>query len=122
MPRPGPKRSSSWVPDQGPELLREIVGRLVSARGWGRRQGQLKYERAWEEVAGVKLATHSKMHGFRRGVFEVLVDSAVAQHELNFHKRKLLEQLRKQLPGTSIHDLRFRAGTWTRNDESDDQE
>jgi hypothetical protein len=43
---------------------------------------------------------------------EILVDSSVLLQELaHFQKRNLLEQLRSRLPGTTISDLRFRAGT-----------
>jgi hypothetical protein len=41
----------------------------------------------------------------------VIVGNGVLLQELaHFRKRKLLEQLRGQLPGIMITDLRFRAG------------
>jgi len=44
-------------------------------------------------------------------VLEVVVGNAVLLQELtHFHKRRLLEQLRRRLPGTPLKDLRFRAG------------
>jgi hypothetical protein len=44
-------------------------------------------------------------------VLEVVVDNAVLLQELaHFHKRRLLEELRRRLPGTPLTDLRFRAG------------
>jgi hypothetical protein len=44
-------------------------------------------------------------------VLEVTVGNAVLLQELaHFHKRRLLEQLRKRLPGQALNDLRFRAG------------
>jgi hypothetical protein len=47
----------------------------------------------------------------RRGVLEVEVGNAVKLHELtHFHKRRLLEALRRRLPDTPLTDLRFRAG------------
>jgi hypothetical protein len=47
----------------------------------------------------------------RRGVLEVIVGNAVLMQELaHFQKRRLLEQLRSRLPGTTLTDLRFRAG------------
>ena len=55
--------------------------------------------------------THTRVAGLRRGVLEVEVDNAVLLQELaHFHKRRLLEQLRGRLPGTTLTDLRFRAG------------
>ena len=44
-------------------------------------------------------------------VLEIEVGSAVLLQELaHYHKRKLLEQIRKRLPGVTVTDLRFRAG------------
>jgi hypothetical protein len=99
--------------DQGPELLGEILSRLFTARGWGRRQDRLRLEQAWaESIAACGLAPgETRVNGLRRGVLEVLVDNAVLLQELaHFHKRRLLEQLRGKLAGTTINDLRFRAG------------
>jgi hypothetical protein len=46
----------------------------------------------------------------------VIVANAVLMQELaSFHKRRLLEQLRRRLPNTTLTDLRFRAGVM--NDE-----
>ena len=44
-------------------------------------------------------------------MLEVVVGNGVLLQELaHFHKRRLLEQLRGRLPGTTVTDLRFRAG------------
>lgn len=97
--------------DPGPESLKEILARLFTARGWGRRQARLHLDRAWAAAVGAAHAEHSRVLGLRRGIFEVEVDSAVLLQELaHFHKRQLLETLRQKLPGHTIKDLRFRAG------------
>jgi predicted nucleic acid-binding Zn ribbon protein len=99
------------TPERGPENLGDILGRLFAARGWGRRQGQLQLEKAWVEVAGAQFAEHTRLGALRRGVLEVVVGNAVLLQELvHFHKRRLLEQLRRRLPNTPLTDLRFRAG------------
>ena len=99
------------VPNRGPERLGEILSRLFAARGWGRRQGRLHLEKAWVESAGADIAAHTRPGALRRGVLEVVVDNAVLLQELaHFHKRRLLEQLRRRLPDTPLTDLRFRAG------------
>lgn len=99
--------------DQGPELLKEILSRLFTARGWGRRQDRLRLEQAWADAmtaCGLD-AEQTRVNALRRGVLEVLVDNAVMLQELaHFHKRRLLEQVRGKLAGTTINDLRFRAG------------
>ncbi len=97
--------------DKGPERVGEILSRLFTARGWGRRQDRLHLERAWNEAVGPDHAAHSRVGGLRRGVLEVVVDNAVLLQELaHYHKRRLLEHLRRRLPNTPITDLRFRAG------------
>ncbi len=102
--------------DQGPELLGEILGRLFAARGWGRRQERLRLEEAWAEVIGPEQAPHTRIGSLRRGVLEVQVANAVVLHELaQFQKRRLLEALRRRLPGLTITDLRFRAGIWEKS-------
>jgi predicted nucleic acid-binding Zn ribbon protein len=98
-------------PARGPEGIGEILSRLFTARGWGRRQDRLRLERAWAEAVGDVHAAHTRVGAIRRGVLEVVVDNAVLLQELaHFHKRRLLEQLRRRLPGTPLTDLRFRAG------------
>jgi predicted nucleic acid-binding Zn ribbon protein len=104
------RREHSGVP-RGPEPVGEILSRLFAARGWGRRQERLRLEEAWSEAAGPEIARHTRAGALRRGVLEIMVDSAVLLQELaHFQKRRLLEQLRRRLPSTTIADLRFRAG------------
>jgi predicted nucleic acid-binding Zn ribbon protein len=104
--------------DAGPEILGEILSRLFAARGWGRRQGRLRLESAWGEVAGPEIAAHTRVGTLRRGILEVTVDQAVLLQELaHFHKRRLLEGLRARLPELTFTDLRFRAGVWKTRDE-----
>jgi predicted nucleic acid-binding Zn ribbon protein len=98
---------------KGPEAIGEILSRLFTARGWGRRQGRLRLEEAWAAAAGTATAAHTRVAGVRRGVLEVLVDNAALMQELaGFQKRKLLEALRGRLPEVPLNDLRFKAGAW----------
>lgn len=100
-------------PDKGPEPLADILGRLFTARGWGRRQGRLHLERAWAEAAGAEHARHTRVVALRRGVLEIEVANGVLLQELtHFHKKRLLQLLRSRLSNTTLTDLRFRAGTW----------
>lgn len=102
----------SWKPERGPEPVGEILSRLFAERGWGRRQARLHLERAWEEALGPAHAGHTRVLGMRRGTLEVEVDNGVLLQELaHFHKRRLLEELRRRLPDTTVSDLRFRSGS-----------
>src|SRR5438874_12841314 len=107
------RRKKAATDPKGPEPLGEILSRLFTARGWGRRQDRLRLEQAWAEAVGPDGAGHTRVAGLRRGVLEIEVANAVLLQELaHFHKRRLLEQLRRRLPGTTVTDLRFRAGVW----------
>ena len=98
---------------EGPEPIGEILSRLFTARGWGRRQDRLRLERAWVEAAGPEIAQQTRIGAVRRGVLEVEVDNAALMQELaGFHKRRLLEGLKSKLTGVVIRDLRFRAGSF----------
>src|SRR6185369_13166088 len=99
------------TPERGPERVGEVVARLFSARGWGRSQERQRLEQAWAEAVGAEHVGHTRIGALRRGVLEVVVDNAVLLQELaGYHKRRLLQQLRRLLPNTPVNDLRFRAG------------
>ena len=98
-------------PSSGPEKLGEILSRLFTARGWGRRQDRLHLEQAWAEAAGPEYAAHTRVEALRRGVLEVTVGNAVLLQELaHFHKPPAARRPAAALPGTPLTDLRFRAG------------
>jgi predicted nucleic acid-binding Zn ribbon protein len=98
---------------KGPETIGEIISRLFAARGWGRKQERLRLERAWAEAVGPEQASNTRVAAIRRNILEIEVRGAVLFQELaQFHKRRLLEALRKLLPGVTIADLRFRSGAW----------
>ena len=104
------RRKKTFEP-KGPEPIAEILSRVFTARGWGRKQDRLRLERAWAEAVGPEFALLTRPNGLRRGVLEVEVTGAVLLQGLaHYHKRKLLERLRERLPGTTLTDLRFRAG------------
>ena len=98
--------------EKGPENLGDVLGRLFTARGWGRLSERSRLEGAWAEVAA-GWPGQTRVLSLKRGVLEVEVKSGVLIQELaQFHKRKLLGELRKKLTGQSLTDLKFRAGAW----------
>src|SRR5262245_8713853 len=99
--------------NSGPENLADILGRLFTSRGWGRKNDRLRLESAWATAAGAELLKDTEVLSIRRGVLEIAVRNAVLMSELaQFHKRGLLTKLRAALPGVTLTDLKFRAATW----------
>jgi predicted nucleic acid-binding Zn ribbon protein len=100
-------------PQHGPEPVGEILSRLFTARGWGRLQDRLRIEKAWAEAAGPDIAPKTRVVALKRGTLEVEVRGPILLQELaQFHKRRILEALRKGLAGVKVTDLRFRTGLW----------
>lgn len=99
--------------NKGPENLADILGRLFTSRGWGRKNDRLRLESAWATAAGAEVLKDTAVLGMRRGVLEVAVRNAVLMSELaQFHKRGLLTKLRAAMPGVTLTDLKFRAAAW----------
>jgi predicted nucleic acid-binding Zn ribbon protein len=99
--------------NKGPEKIADVLGRLFTTRGWGRKNDRMRLEAAWAEAAGAKLLKDTRVLGLRRGVLEIEVKNAVLMSELaQYHKRGLLSKLRSLLPGLTLTDIKFRAGAW----------
>jgi len=97
--------------DRGPEALGEVLSRLFTARGWGRRGERLRLEAAWAAAIGPEYAGATRVGALRRGVLEVIVGNAALMQELaHYHKKRLLEELHEKLPSITLSDIRFRAG------------
>src|SRR5262245_65791941 len=102
------RRQRSADGPKGPEPLGEILSRLFTARGWGRKQDRMRLEQAWAAAVGPEIAAQTHAGAFRRGVLEIEVTGGVLLQELaHYHKRRLLEALRQALPGTTVGDLKF---------------
>ena len=98
---------------KAPEKIADVLGRLFTSRGWGRKNDRLRLEAAWAEAAGTKLQKDTRVMGLKRGVLEVEVKNAVLMSELaQYHKRGLLAKLRDHLKGATVTDIKFRAGAW----------
>jgi len=94
-----------------PKALSEILGHLFAARGYGRLQGVSELEKAWDAAVGEPGCRETKVGAVRRGVLNVTVAHPALLEELSaFRKPEILTALRREAPGTPIHDIRFRVG------------
>lgn len=100
-------------PDPGPENIKDILARMFTLRGWGRRSGRLHLEKAWNEAIEAHYREQTRVLCLKRGILEVEVNDAVLMQELSsFHRRKLIAKLKAGLPNEHVKDVKFRAGTW----------
>jgi len=62
----------------------------------------------WDKIVGEQIATRTRPVRIRDGVMHVQVDHTVWMQQLQLLKPKILEKLRRAVPGTEIRDLFFR--------------
>ena len=99
------------MPARGPTPLSEILGTLFALRGYGRCRGSRELEEAWEAAVGEPARHQTRLGGIRHGVLTVTVAHSTLLEELAaFRKPDLLAALRRDTPGSLIHDIRFRIG------------
>jgi predicted nucleic acid-binding Zn ribbon protein len=102
-----------YQPDPGAENIKDILARMFTLRGWGRRSARLHLERAWANAIEAHQRDQTRVLCLKRGVLEIEVNDSVLMQELaNFHRKRLLESLKKSLPNEHVKELKFRPGTW----------
>ena len=95
----------------GPKRLSDVLGELFAARGFGRLRALKELEDAWNAAVGEPGCRQTRLGEVRRGVLNVTVAHPTLLEELAaFQKPMLLAALRRDAPGTLIHDIRFRVG------------
>lgn len=93
-----------------PQPIGDVLGELISRRGYARVEAGEALFCAWNTAAGETMARFTRAGVVKRGVFEVLVANSTLLQELTFQKAALLTKLRQELPQEKIKDLRFKVG------------
>jgi predicted nucleic acid-binding Zn ribbon protein len=103
---------STFVPfpeEKGVEPLKEVLSRVMFARGWGKVSSQARLEALWKEAVGPEMQAFTQALTIKRGVLEVHVRDAVVHQQLVMRKQELLAAMQERL-GPQIKSLRMRVG------------
>jgi hypothetical protein len=96
---------------RGLKDLAEILGELLTVRGYVQLRAKQELEDIWNKAVGQPDCWQTQVGEVRRGVLNVTVAHSTLLEELaGFRKPTLLLALRSVSPGASIHDIRFRLG------------
>jgi len=93
-----------------PQAIGDVLGELISRRGYARVEAGEAYAAAWQVAAGEAIGRFTRAGQVKRGLFEVQVANSALLQELTFQKAALLTKLRHELPQEKIKDLRFKVG------------
>jgi hypothetical protein len=96
----------------GPEHIAQALSRLIALRGLARVRGESQLQETWNQIAGERIACHTRALEIRRGVLYIGVANAPMLGELaSFHKLTLLTKLQTDHPDLKIRDLKFKLKT-----------
>ncbi|MFT5300813.1 MAG: hypothetical protein ACI87E_000439 [Mariniblastus sp.] len=93
-----------------PKRPADILSRLMARKGYAQTETANELEDTWNQVAGEKWKSKTKVGIVRAGVLEILVCNSSANQQLGFQKKKILTELQQKLPKNNLKDLRFTIG------------
>lgn len=84
-----------------------LVGQLMSRRGYASVAEVSQFEAAIERAVGKPLAETLRVGKLNRGVLRVFAPDSVTVQELVFQKRQILKAISEVVPDSKVSDLRF---------------
>ena len=119
LARRGQKRSGSGPDDRDPQPLRQILGRLVSERGWQTPAAVHGVLQRWPELVGPAMAANCRPERFEDGELVVRAESDTYATHVRWLAPKLLARLNQELGDGTVTFIRVlgpaqerRRGRW----------
>ncbi|MET7298330.1 DciA family protein [Embleya sp. NPDC005575] len=117
--RRGLKRSGSGPDDRDPQPLRQIMGRLVTERGWQTPTAVHGVLQRWPEIVGPAMAANCRPERFEDGELVVRAESDNYATHVRWLAPKLLARLNQELGDGTVTFIRVvgpaqerRRGQW----------
>lgn len=90
--------------DEIKDIVNTVVGKISSKRA----ADQKDIVSVWENILKKKERTHAKISGLKDGQLMVDIDSSAWLFQFNIKKKKLLEEIQKEIP--EVQKIYFRIG------------
>ncbi len=88
------------IKDIIPQVFEQLTERIPET--------QTKIQRIWQNVIDAKMAQHNVLLDFTDGILTVAVDSSTWLYQMNLNKKKILGQLKDEIP--DIKNIQFKIG------------
>jgi hypothetical protein len=86
------------------ERIKDIIPQVLTDLSQRKPLRQIQIQKIWQQTLDVKTQKHVAIAGFDNGVLLVLVDSPTRLFQLNLQKKKILENIKHEVPEIeSIH-------------------
>lgn len=96
------RRSSEASP------VHSILSKALASKGLDKKLDKYIFVSHWHEIVGEELAQKTKPECLRNKALVIRVQTSAWAQELSFHKKAILENLKRFLPeGESIDDVQF---------------
>jgi predicted nucleic acid-binding Zn ribbon protein len=93
------------------KLISEPLTRVMQSLGLGDRLREDEVKRAWKDVVGEFIASHSAPDSLREGILYVKVLQPTLHYELDrVWKPQLVQRLKQRFGARTVRDIRFRIG------------
>ena len=87
--------------------IKDIIPQVIANISQKRPEAQLQIQRLWQNIIGEKLGQHTVIGGLKDNELLILVDSPAYLFQMNLKKRKILEQLKEQIPELESINLKI---------------
>lgn len=89
----------------------DVIGKLMASLGLGERLRQEEVLKAWKEVVGDFIASHSQPTRLHNGTLYVRVLQPTMHYELDrVWKQKIIQKMRERFGPRTVSDVKFRVG------------
>lgn len=106
--RPPPVDDARRQPQDEPQGIADLLGKVVRQQGWGDRLDSQRIYTEWPEIVGPEVAQHAEVVGFEDAIVHVRASSTAWATQLRMLAPRLVAKLNEVLGDGSVLRLEVR--------------